>query len=85
VPIRHLDLYRLSDADDLVELGIHEGLDEVVTVIEWGARFRSAIGERGLEVHLSIPDGRPNARVARLKGLGARGRELAQLAAGVGL
>lgn len=85
VPIRHLDLYRLIDAGELVQLGIHEWLEDSVTVIEWGARFRDAIGQRGLEVHLSIPDGRPNARVARLTGLGARGRQLAHLAAGGGL
>jgi tRNA threonylcarbamoyladenosine biosynthesis protein TsaE len=80
VPIRHLDLYRLGDAGELVELGIHEGIDDAVTVIEWGARFREAIGARGLEIALTAGAG-AHARTARLTGLDERGRALARLAA----
>lgn len=75
-PIWHLDLYRLGEVDELVELGLDEGLESAVVVIEWGARFRSGIGERGLEIALSHAASGESARVARLTALDARGEEL---------
>lgn len=72
VPIWHLDLYRLGDADELRELGLDEALDRAVVVIEWGARFRSAIGARGVEIRLEIPDSGPGRR-AQLTALDERG------------
>lgn len=80
VPIRHLDLYRLGEADELVELGIEEALEEAVVVIEWGARFREAIGSRGVEVTL-VPEGETR-RLARLRALDPRGAELVQVLGG---
>lgn len=35
IPVRHFDLYRLGDAGELDELGIEEGFETAVTVIEW--------------------------------------------------
>lgn len=74
VPIRHLDLYRLIDPDDLIELGLDEGMDERVTIVEWGARFRAAIGARGLEIALAVDGER---RIARITALDARGAAIA--------
>lgn len=74
VPIKHLDLYRLGDASELIELGIDEALEEAVVVIEWGGRFREAIAPRGLEVQL-VAEGE-TGRVARLRALDLRGAEL---------
>jgi tRNA threonylcarbamoyladenosine biosynthesis protein TsaE len=75
VPLRHLDLYRLAEPDELVELGIDEALSEAVVVIEWGARFRDAIGERGVEIALAVPEDGVGRR-ATVRGLDARGRDL---------
>lgn len=75
LPIRHLDLYRLSDPDELRELGLHEMLEHAVVIIEWGARFRPAIAERGLEITLAIPDEGAGRRV-RVRGIDARGETL---------
>jgi len=82
-PIRHLDLYRLGDASELYELGLDEMLDEAIVVIEWGARFRDEIVERGVEIALEVPaDGK--GRRARVRGVDERGRAIAAGLAPVG-
>lgn len=73
-PIRHLDLYRLGEADELSELGVDEALEEAVVVIEWGARFRDAIARRGLQIELVATGAK--GRVARLTALDGRGAAL---------
>ena len=75
VPIRHLDLYRLGDVDELTELGLDEALDECIVVVEWGAPFRGGIGAPGVEVALSPPTG-GKGRVASVRGLDARGEAI---------
>jgi tRNA threonylcarbamoyladenosine biosynthesis protein TsaE len=40
LPLYHFDLYRLTGADDLEDLGFSDYLDaDGVTVVEWGDRF----------------------------------------------
>ncbi len=75
LPIRHLDLYRLEEVDELRELGLEEALDEAVTVIEWGKRLRDGIGARGIEIELR-PRDEATGRVAALRALDARGQQL---------
>lgn len=74
-PILHLDLYRLGDVEALDELGLAEAFERAIVVVEWGARFRGALGERGLEIALTIPEEGPG-RAARLTALDARGEIL---------
>lgn len=81
VPIRHLDLYRLGDPDELVELGVDEALRQAVIVVEWGARFRDAIAPRGVEIVLSMPDD-GGGRRASVRALDARGRVIRDALAG---
>ena len=77
VPIRHLDLYRLGDPSELGELGIEEMMADAIVVVEWGARFRAVLGERGVEISLAIPpSGR--GRTAEIRGLDERGRAIAR-------
>lgn len=68
----HADLYRLSSAEEIEELGLTED-DEAIVLVEWGERFVSAIaGPRGsLLVSLST-----SPRAARLVGRGPGGRAL---------
>ncbi|HYW24556.1 MAG TPA: tRNA (adenosine(37)-N6)-threonylcarbamoyltransferase complex ATPase subunit type 1 TsaE [Terriglobales bacterium] len=40
VQLAHVDLYRLSVAADLADLGLDELLDEGAAVVEWGERLR---------------------------------------------
>ena len=77
VPIRHIDLYRIAEVSDLSELGVDEMLTEAIVVLEWGARFRSAIAERGVELVLAIPESAAG-RTVRIRGLDARGLEIVQ-------
>lgn len=56
--IRHFDLYRLSCADEVIELGWDDDLERAVTLVEWPERLGSLAPADRLEVTLSIrPDG----------------------------
>lgn len=54
IPVHHFDLYRLSEPEELEELGLTEALDEGVALVEWPERaferFRSAIHVKLSEV-----------------------------------
>ena len=41
VQIAHVDLYRLEDGADLVDLGLDELLDQGAVVVEWGDRLEA--------------------------------------------
>ena len=41
VQIAHVDLYRLEDGADLVDLGLDELLDQGAVVVEWGDRLET--------------------------------------------
>jgi len=51
--LNHLDLYRVADADELLELGFDEycGSDRI-TAIEWADRFERELPRRRLDVEL---------------------------------
>lgn len=75
VPIVHADLYRLEDADDLVELGLFERIGEdAVVLVEWGERFAEALGPVALILRLALTG--EAARRARLEAPTARGVEI---------
>lgn len=76
VPIVHADLYRIEEADELVELGLFEriGADAVV-LVEWGERFAEALGAIALVVRLSLAG--ETRRHVRIEPHGARGRRIA--------
>lgn len=49
----HLDLYRLSDADELALLGLDElRVPGTVTLVEWAVRLPDALGVADIAVHL---------------------------------
>lgn len=53
----HVDLYRLSDAQELEELGLLERAGrDAVCVVEWGARFAGDLGSDRLDILLSCLD-----------------------------
>jgi tRNA threonylcarbamoyladenosine biosynthesis protein TsaE len=73
-PLIHSDLYRLGAADELIELGLADRIGrDAIVLIEWGDRFREALGDEGLWIWLSIAD---QGRKARLEGRGARGEAI---------
>ena len=70
----HFDLYRLSDSDELIELGFDEYLHgEGVTVVEWFDRIPE-LRPDGLEICLAYKG--EDARCARLKARGTPHRKL---------
>ncbi len=53
LPLVHADLYRLSGADELIELGLEEQLVGSLAVIEWADRFPSVLPPDHLVVDLT--------------------------------
>jgi tRNA threonylcarbamoyl adenosine modification protein YjeE len=66
--IRHIDLYRIADPDELFELGLEEapGEDEA-WLVEWPERAAGRLSGSLLEIALEEGDGL-EARIARLTG-----------------
>jgi N-acetylmuramate 1-kinase len=67
--IAHFDLYRLSDARELDELGFDEGLDRRITLVEWPDRAGSSLPRDRFELQLDTA-ARPDVRRVSLTGLG---------------
>lgn len=76
----HVDAYRLSSWEDLETLDLETSLDEVVTVVEWGAGWVEQLALERLEIVLERPvgqiedpqDGAAGVRQATLIGYGDR-------------
>ncbi|HMF67223.1 MAG TPA: tRNA (adenosine(37)-N6)-threonylcarbamoyltransferase complex ATPase subunit type 1 TsaE [Phyllobacterium sp.] len=74
LPISHVDLYRLSTADEVDELGLDEALEDGAVVVEWPERAEGVLPGPGLSVTLvndgegrtALIDGEP-AALARLQ------------------
>lgn len=54
VEIRHADLYRLSDPEEVEELGLLDDLSGAITLIEWGERLADRAPARRLVIALAI-------------------------------
>jgi tRNA threonylcarbamoyladenosine biosynthesis protein TsaE len=70
--LNHLDVYRLEQLDEVVDLGLQELLDgPTVTLIEWGDTIVPALPADYLEVRLSFGEGDDDRRV-QVRPVGAR-------------
>jgi tRNA threonylcarbamoyladenosine biosynthesis protein TsaE len=80
--LAHFDLYRLGDASEVDELGLHEALEDGAAIIEWPERLDGDLPPDRIEVHLAHAG---EGREARLRSLGQAGEGLkdALLAAGL--
>lgn len=68
----HADLYRVSDPDELVELGVEDMLAGNVVLIEWPDRAPDLLPDDRLDVSISLaPAAGEDARTVRLTGFGA--------------
>lgn len=65
--LAHFDLYRLGDASEVDELGLHEALEDGAAIIEWPERLAGDLPPDRIEVHLSHAG---EGREARLEGHG---------------
>jgi tRNA threonylcarbamoyladenosine biosynthesis protein TsaE len=70
-PVWHCDLYRLSDPDELLELGIEQGLAEAVLLVEWPDRLGPWVPADRLELALEMCQQAEDARRATVAGFGA--------------
>lgn len=66
VPVYHIDLYRLTDKEEMLELGWEDFLEEGVVVVEWADKlpFRP---DKSILVEIRI--GKDNERIIRIKHL----------------
>lgn len=80
-PIWHADLYRLTDASEIDELGLTDALPDSIALIEWPDRMNPPPPEALRIDILSLPD--PDRRQVALSGpedLGRRARRAAERA-----
>jgi len=76
--VAHADLYRLSGADDLIELGWEEITRHALTLVEWPDRAGEMLSPDRLDVLLQMdPAGAEGSRVAVLTGHGKWAARLA--------
>ena len=68
VPIWHADLYRLSDAEEVEELGLFDGADDRIVLLEWPERLGSLLPSRRIEVSLSFDGAGRRAEVKSIGG-----------------
>jgi tRNA threonylcarbamoyl adenosine modification protein YjeE len=67
----HADLYRLSSADELTELGFDELREGAVTLLEWPDRAERVLPSDRLDIELTLaPDEGPSVRHVRVTGAG---------------
>lgn len=58
LPVAHVDLYRLDDADDAGELGLDEYLADGAVLIEWPERLGTRLWPDALMLDIAVaPDG----------------------------
>ncbi|MEZ5935125.1 MAG: tRNA (adenosine(37)-N6)-threonylcarbamoyltransferase complex ATPase subunit type 1 TsaE [Alphaproteobacteria bacterium] len=66
--IRHIDLYRIADPDELFELGLEETpAEDEAWLVEWPDRAAGRLAGTCLSLALEEGDS-PDARIARLTG-----------------
>ena len=67
--IYHLDVYRLKDTDEFLELGVEEMFESTgLTLVEWADRVDEVLPPKRLTVDLQISG--PEERLATIKGPG---------------
>ncbi len=63
-PIWHFDLYRLTQVQDVLELGWDEALSGGISLVEWPERLGALLPRNRLDVVLSSAPGRNERRAA---------------------
>src|ERR1700712_1491795 len=63
LPVRHYDLYRIENPQDMDELGLDEALDEGAALIEWPERALAWLPADRLHVAMSLKDGARQAKI----------------------
>jgi len=61
-PLWHMDLYRLEDEVDILDLGFEEAQDDAICLIEWPQKAESYIPEGALTVRVEVDTDDPARR-----------------------
>ncbi|MEX0386567.1 tRNA (adenosine(37)-N6)-threonylcarbamoyltransferase complex ATPase subunit type 1 TsaE [Spiribacter onubensis] len=72
----HLDLYRLSDPEELEFIGLRELLDAGLLLVEWPERGEGVLPAPGLHVHLALSD---SGRMAHLEAFSGEWSDLRRM------
>ncbi len=83
IPLYHFDLYRLTAADQLEDVGVFEALEgDGACLIEWAEMFADELGDDHLDVRITREPtqatGAEPARVVELSASGVRAEALAR-------
>ncbi len=82
VPMHHLDVYRLDDPADTIDLDLPELQESGVVLIEWGDEIDAVLPAERLTVTLFFDDDRDDGRIIELSWSGPNWeRRAAQLSA----
>lgn len=65
----HADLYRLSDPEEIEELGLAEAFDDAICFVEWGERLGPLTPPRALRLGLGLGPS-PETRTLAVEGAG---------------
>lgn len=68
--IWHLDLYRLSDPGELLELGLDDALEDAICIIEWPDRLGDDIPDDALHLTFALGDDADARRLTATAGAG---------------
>lgn len=80
LPVLHADLYRVSDPDELDELGLVPFPDDVLVLLEWPDRAADALPANRIDIQLSPQSALgPNSRFCVITGFGAAAAKVERL------
>jgi tRNA threonylcarbamoyladenosine biosynthesis protein TsaE len=54
LPIVHADLYRLTEPDEVFELGLHQARDAAVLIVEWPKHFIDVLGGGAIHIRFVL-------------------------------
>jgi len=62
--IWHSDLYRLGDAEEALELGLHDAFDRAICLVEWPDRLGPDLPDDALHIQLAAGPAGHSARLS---------------------
>ena len=68
VVINHYDLYRLSDFDELCDIGFEEQIEQGISIIEWPDSFMEYLPEEKTVITISRTGKGPDERLIKVEG-----------------
>ena len=66
--IYHYDLYRLNAADEVIELGIIERLNDGITIVEWPELIDEYLPKKRIEIHFEHNNDKRNIKILNKEG-----------------